>query len=63
MPSPCCIGFNVLIAEDNRINALLARKIVERAGGRATIVEDGRLGDCCRLGDDASIGNRPSISF
>jgi signal transduction histidine kinase len=36
-------GFNVLIAEDNRINALLARKIVERAGGRATIVDDGRL--------------------
>jgi PAS domain S-box-containing protein len=36
-------GFNVLIAEDNPINALLARKIVARAGGTATIVEDGRL--------------------
>jgi PAS domain S-box-containing protein len=36
-------GFNVLIAEDNPINALLARKIVTRAGGTATIVEDGRL--------------------
>jgi PAS domain S-box-containing protein len=34
--------FSVLVAEDNRINALLARKIIERAGGRATVVEDGR---------------------
>ena len=36
-------GFNVLIAEDNPINALLARKIVARAGGTSTIVGDGRL--------------------
>jgi CheY-like chemotaxis protein len=36
-------GFNVLIAEDNPINALLARKIVARAGGSSTIVGDGRL--------------------
>jgi PAS domain S-box-containing protein len=36
-------GFNVLIAEDNPINALLARKIVTRAGGCSTIVGDGRL--------------------
>lgn len=34
--------FNVLVAEDNRINALLVRKIVERAGGKVTLVEDGR---------------------
>jgi PAS domain S-box-containing protein len=36
-------SFNVLIAEDNPINALLARKIVTRAGGTSTIVGDGRL--------------------
>jgi PAS domain S-box-containing protein len=34
--------FRVLVAEDNQINALLACKIIERAGGRATVVEDGR---------------------
>jgi len=32
----------VLVAEDDRINALLACKVIERAGGRATVVEDGR---------------------
>jgi len=36
-------NFNVLIAEDNPINALLARKIVARAGGTSTIVANGRL--------------------
>ena len=35
-------GFNVLVAEDNPINALLVLKIIERAGGRAVVVEDGR---------------------
>jgi signal transduction histidine kinase/CheY-like chemotaxis protein len=34
--------FSVLVAEDNRINALLVRKVIERAGGNATIVEDGK---------------------
>ena len=34
--------FSVLVAEDNEINALLARKVIERAGGRAIIVKDGR---------------------
>ncbi|RUP08922.1 response regulator [Hyphomicrobium sp.] len=34
--------FSVLVAEDNRINALLTCKVIERAGGRATVVEDGR---------------------
>lgn len=34
--------FRVLVAEDNQINALLACKIIERAGGKATVVEDGR---------------------
>jgi len=34
--------FSVLVAEDNRINALLACKVIERAGGSATVVEDGR---------------------
>jgi signal transduction histidine kinase/CheY-like chemotaxis protein len=43
LPAPSAGRFNVLIAEDNPINALLARKIVTRAGGTATIVEDGRL--------------------
>ncbi len=35
-------AFSVLVAEDNKINALLACKIIERAGGRATVVDDGR---------------------
>lgn len=43
LPAPSAGRFNVLIVEDNPINALLARKIVTRAGGTATIVEDGRL--------------------
>ena len=34
--------FSVLVAEDNEINVLLARKVIERAGGRAIIVKDGR---------------------
>jgi signal transduction histidine kinase/CheY-like chemotaxis protein len=34
--------YNVLVAEDNQINALLARKVIERAGGQATVVADGR---------------------
>ena len=34
--------FSVLVAEDNEINALLARKVIERAGGRTIIVKDGR---------------------
>jgi CheY-like chemotaxis protein/nitrogen-specific signal transduction histidine kinase len=34
--------FSVLVAEDNHINALLACKVIERAGGKATVVEDGR---------------------
>ncbi len=37
-----CRQFSVLVAEDNHINALLACKIIERAGGKATVVEDGR---------------------
>lgn len=37
-----CSPFRVLVAEDNQINALLACKIIERAGGTATVVEDGR---------------------
>jgi CheY-like chemotaxis protein len=35
-------GFHVLVAEDSRINALLASKVIERAGGQAMIVADGR---------------------
>lgn len=34
--------FSVLVAEDNQINALLACKVIERAGGKPTVVEDGR---------------------
>jgi CheY-like chemotaxis protein len=34
--------FNVLVAEDNHINALLACKVIERSGGKATVVDDGR---------------------
>lgn len=42
-PRLTAAGFNVLIAEDNPINALLVRKVVTRAGGTVTMVEDGRL--------------------
>jgi two-component system, sensor histidine kinase len=34
--------FSVLVAEDNQINALLAVKVIERAGGNAAVVGDGR---------------------
>ena len=34
--------FSVLVAEDNEINALLSRKVIERAGGKAIVVKDGR---------------------
>lgn len=33
---------HVLIAEDNEINALLARRVIEMAGGTATVVTNGR---------------------
>jgi two-component system, sensor histidine kinase len=39
---PCGGAFCVLVAEDNEINALLSRKVIERAGGRAIVVKDGR---------------------
>ena len=32
----------MLVAEDNEINALLSRKVIERAGGKAIVVKDGR---------------------
>lgn len=35
-------GLRVLIAEDNPISALLARRVVERADGLPTVVADGR---------------------
>jgi two-component system, sensor histidine kinase len=35
-------SFSVLVAEDNQISALLAAKIIERAGGEAITVGDGR---------------------
>src|SRR6185437_15357401 len=34
--------FSVLVAEDNEINALLSRKVIERAGGKAIVVKHGR---------------------
>ncbi|RUP00291.1 ATP-binding protein [Hyphomicrobium sp.] len=34
--------FSALVAEDNQISALLATKIIERAGGQATVVPNGR---------------------
>lgn len=34
---------HVLLAEDNPVNALLARNIIERAGHRVTMVENGRM--------------------
>jgi signal transduction histidine kinase/CheY-like chemotaxis protein len=39
---PAFPTFSVLVAEDNQINALLTCKIIERAGGRATVVGDGQ---------------------
>ena len=41
--NPEAVGnFVALVAEDNRVNALLATKVIERAGGVAIVVEDGR---------------------
>ncbi|MET0639878.1 MAG: ATP-binding protein, partial [Hyphomicrobium sp.] len=34
--------FSVLVAEDNQLSAVLACKIIERAGGKATVVGNGR---------------------
>jgi CheY-like chemotaxis protein len=33
---------NVLVVEDDKIGALLASKVIERAGGSAVVVQDGR---------------------
>jgi CheY-like chemotaxis protein len=35
-------GLNVLVVEDDKVGALLASKVIERAGGSAVIVQDGR---------------------
>jgi CheY-like chemotaxis protein len=48
--------FHVLVAEDNAINALLATKVIERAGGLATLAEDGRFAiDFVRLSIEGAL--------
>ncbi len=42
LPGPHPRRFEILIAEDNAINALLARTVLERAGQAVTVVGDGR---------------------
>jgi PAS domain S-box-containing protein len=39
---PAACGLNVLVVEDDKIGALLASKVIERAGGSAVVVQDGR---------------------
>ena len=36
-------GASILLAEDNEVNQLVARKILEKAGLKVTVVENGRL--------------------
>lgn len=44
MPEPVqpLRGLNILMAEDNRVNALVAVRLLERAGARVVAVEDGK---------------------
>jgi CheY-like chemotaxis protein len=35
-------ALNVLVVEDDKVGALLASKVIERAGGSAVVVQDGR---------------------
>jgi CheY-like chemotaxis protein len=40
--SRAATALNVLVVEDDKVGALLASKVIERAGGIATVVQDGR---------------------
>ncbi|MFO0600593.1 MAG: ATP-binding protein [Myxococcaceae bacterium] len=40
-PQPACRGLDVLVAEDNEVNALLVRRLLERLGHRMVHVIDG----------------------
>ncbi|MGU9982405.1 ATP-binding protein [Phreatobacter sp. HK31-P] len=52
-PAPAGTAITVLIAEDNDINALLCRRLVEKLGHRAVWVKDGRAAVAAAL-DPAS---------
>jgi CheY-like chemotaxis protein len=55
------LGLNVLLAEDNPINALLARRMLDGLGCQSTLVADG----CEALGaiEAMAIGSAPQFDF
>ncbi len=53
--------FDVLLAEDNEINALAARKQLERMGARVTRAHDGA--QALELAMEAGLGRRPAFAL
>jgi two-component system sensor histidine kinase/response regulator len=41
--APVAAGLHLLVAEDNAVNQVVARRLLERMGHRVTVVENGRL--------------------
>ena len=54
-------GLNILLAEDNEINALLVRKLFEKAGCAVTWVKDGL--NACGAAEAALRGERPRFDL
>ncbi len=59
--SPASAGLQVLVAEDNEINALLATRTLERLGCVPTWARDG--GEAIRLVEAALAGQRPGFDL